>query len=65
MPILKPFVDKAFREGIKKGVYENEHLLYDIVQAKTIVQTRSYFNLRTDYSVLKLLTGFAKAAFTD
>jgi len=32
MPIWKLFVDKAFREEIKKQVYENEHLLYDIVQ---------------------------------
>jgi hypothetical protein len=32
MPILKPFGDKAFREKIKKQVYENEHLLCDIVR---------------------------------
>jgi len=34
MPILKRFVDKAFREEMKKQVYENEHLLCDIVRGK-------------------------------
>jgi len=34
MPILKAFVDKAFRKSLKKQVYENEHLLYDIVRRK-------------------------------
>jgi len=34
MPILKPFVDKAFREEMKKQVFKNEHLLCDIVRRK-------------------------------
>jgi hypothetical protein len=34
MPISKPFADKDFREFIEKQVYENEHLLYDIVREK-------------------------------
>jgi hypothetical protein len=34
MPIIKLFVDKAFRERTKSEVYENEHLLYVIVHAK-------------------------------
>jgi len=33
MPMLKGFVDKAFRKKIEKQVYENEHLLYDIVRS--------------------------------
>ena len=34
MPISKPFADKDFREPAEKQVYENEHLLYDIVREK-------------------------------
>jgi hypothetical protein len=41
MPILNAFVDKAFRKPQKKRVYENEHLLYDIVRGYFLC--RSYF----------------------
>jgi len=32
--MLKCFVDKDFREKALQQVYENEHLLYDIVRKK-------------------------------
>jgi len=32
--MLKCFVDKDFREKTLQQVYENEHLLYDIVRKK-------------------------------
>jgi len=45
MPMLKGFVDKAFRKKIEKQVYENEHLLYDIVRSVYL-----FFHSNTNYS---------------